>query len=80
MVRESIDKHMFALYDHNERDPKIENCINTIKGRIIYTDATFEDILADEVFVEDYGPDIENIWLAYKAAEILVADLNNKKA
>ena len=69
---------MFALYDHSENDPKIETCIKTIKNRLIYEQiATFEDLLNDAIFIEDFG--VETAWLAFNAAKILVNDLNKKK-
>jgi hypothetical protein len=63
---------MFSLIDHNENNPKIENCISVCRNRMNWG-ATLVDVLEDKILLEDFGPEL--LFLCYKAAEILEQDL-----
>ncbi len=60
----------FTPYDHSEKDVTIERLIMFFANRITYG-MTFNDVLDNEKkLVAEIGT--EKLWLAYKAAEVLV--------
>jgi len=63
---------MFPLINHNETNPKIENCIDVCRHRIRWGNS-IKDVLGDKILVEDFGAEI--VYFAYRAAEILEKDL-----